>query len=51
MRLTLHVWRQKGPNSPGKMVRYEANKVDGEMSMLELLDVVCLLYTSDAADE
>jgi succinate dehydrogenase / fumarate reductase iron-sulfur subunit len=40
MRLTLHVWRQKGPNSPGKMVRYEANKVDGEMSMLELLDVV-----------
>jgi succinate dehydrogenase / fumarate reductase, iron-sulfur subunit len=40
MRLTLHVWRQKGPGSPGKMVRYEANKVDGEMSMLELLDVV-----------
>jgi len=40
MRLTLHVWRQKGPNSLGKMVRYEANKVDGEMSMLELLDVV-----------
>lgn len=40
MRLTLHVWRQKGPNAPGKMVRYEANQVDGEMSMLELLDVV-----------
>jgi succinate dehydrogenase / fumarate reductase, iron-sulfur subunit len=40
MRLTLHVWRQKGPNTPGKMVRYEANQVDGEMSMLELLDVI-----------
>jgi succinate dehydrogenase / fumarate reductase iron-sulfur subunit len=40
MRLILHVWRQKGPNTPGKMVRYEADKVDGEMSMLELLDVL-----------
>jgi succinate dehydrogenase / fumarate reductase iron-sulfur subunit len=40
MRLTLQVWRQKGPNTPGKMVRYEANQVDGEMSMLELLDVI-----------
>ena len=40
MRLTLHVWRQKGPATPGQMVRYEANQVDGEMSMLELLDVI-----------
>jgi succinate dehydrogenase / fumarate reductase iron-sulfur subunit len=40
VRLILHVWRQKGPDTPGKMVRYEANQVDGEMSMLELLDVI-----------
>lgn len=40
MRLVLHVWRQKGPGTAGRMVRYEANQVDGEMSMLELLDVV-----------
>ncbi|HME10757.1 MAG TPA: 2Fe-2S iron-sulfur cluster-binding protein, partial [Bryobacteraceae bacterium] len=40
MQLVLHVWRQKGPGAPGKMVRYEAGQVDGEMSMLELLDVV-----------
>lgn len=40
LRLILHVWRQKGPAAPGKMVRYEVDKVDGEMSMLELLDVL-----------
>jgi succinate dehydrogenase / fumarate reductase, iron-sulfur subunit len=40
MRLVLHVWRQKGASTPGKMVRYEASQVDGEMSMLELLDVI-----------
>src|SRR5271154_6119710 len=40
MRLTLHVWRQKGPNSEGRMLRYEANDVNPDMSMLELLDVV-----------
>ena len=40
MRLILHVWRQKNPASPGRMVRYEAKDVNPDMSMLELLDVV-----------
>lgn len=40
MRLSLHVWRQKSADSPGRMVRYEANGVNRDMSMLELLDVV-----------
>ena len=40
MRLILHVWRQKSVKSPGKMVRYEADHVNPDMSMLELLDVV-----------
>lgn len=40
MRLILHVWRQHSPASPGRMVRYEANDVNPDMSMLELLDVV-----------
>jgi succinate dehydrogenase / fumarate reductase iron-sulfur subunit len=40
MRLILHVWRQKGVKAPGKMQRYEANNVNPDMSMLELLDVV-----------
>jgi succinate dehydrogenase / fumarate reductase iron-sulfur subunit len=40
MRLILHIWRQKAANAPGKMTRYEANDVNPDMSMLELLDVV-----------
>jgi len=40
MRLILHVWRQKGANAPGKLTRYEANTVNPDMSMLELLDVL-----------
>ncbi len=40
MNLTLHVWRQAGPNQPGKMVRYEARDVSPDMSFLEMLDVV-----------
>ena len=40
MRLVLHVWRQKSPAARGAMVRYEANAVNPDMSMLELLDVV-----------
>jgi succinate dehydrogenase / fumarate reductase, iron-sulfur subunit len=40
MNLTLHVWRQAGPDAPGKMVVYKANDVSPEMSFLEMLDVV-----------
>jgi succinate dehydrogenase / fumarate reductase iron-sulfur subunit len=40
VKLTLHVWRQKNPSEAGHMVRYEANDVNPDMSMLELLDVV-----------
>jgi succinate dehydrogenase / fumarate reductase, iron-sulfur subunit len=40
MRLILHVWRQKSVQAPGKMLRYEANDANPDMSMLELLDVV-----------
>ena len=40
MRLVLHVWRQKNAASRGAMLRYEANDVNPDMSMLELLDVV-----------
>ncbi len=40
MRLILHVWRQKNEASAGRMMRYEANDVNPDMSMLELLDVV-----------
>jgi succinate dehydrogenase / fumarate reductase iron-sulfur subunit len=40
MKLTLHIWRQKNPATPGRMVRYDMNNVDGEMSMLEAIDVL-----------
>jgi succinate dehydrogenase / fumarate reductase, iron-sulfur subunit len=40
MNLTLHVWRQPGPDAPGGMVRYQAADISSEMSFLEMLDVV-----------
>lgn len=40
MKLTLHVWRQQGPRDKGKLVTYQMNNVDHEMSMLECLDVL-----------
>ncbi len=38
--LTLHVWRQKGPNQPGRFETYQANDITTHMSFLEMLDVV-----------
>lgn len=40
MRFTLHVWRQKDEQAQGGFVRYEANHISGEMSFLEMLDLV-----------
>ena len=40
MNLILNVWRQAGPNAPGRLVRYEAKDVTPDMSFLEMLDVV-----------
>ena len=40
MKLTLNIWRQKNPSTPGALVRYAVDNVDPEMSMLECLDVL-----------
>src|SRR5690349_99446 len=40
MNLTLHIWRQPGPGTPGRMVRYEAHDISPDMSFLEMLDVL-----------
>lgn len=40
MKLTLHVWRQKSPGHVGRMVEYQANNVNPDMSFLEMLDVL-----------
>ncbi|MBJ6727654.1 succinate dehydrogenase/fumarate reductase iron-sulfur subunit [Geomesophilobacter sediminis] len=40
MTLTLHVWRQAGPNEPGRLEQYEAKNVSPDQSFLEMLDEV-----------
>ena len=40
MRVNLKVWRQAGPNQPGRLVDYTADNVQPDMSFLEMLDVV-----------
>jgi succinate dehydrogenase / fumarate reductase iron-sulfur subunit len=38
--ISLRVWRQAGPTSPGKFVDYPAKNLNSNMSFLEMLDVV-----------
>ena len=40
MNLTLKIWRQKGPDDKGKLVSYPISDVSGDMSFLEMLDVL-----------
>ncbi|MGE5242668.1 MAG: succinate dehydrogenase/fumarate reductase iron-sulfur subunit [Betaproteobacteria bacterium] len=40
MKLNLKIWRQPGPDKPGRLVDYAANDVSPDMSFLEMLDVV-----------
>ncbi|CAN5228109.1 succinate dehydrogenase/fumarate reductase iron-sulfur subunit [soil metagenome] len=39
MKINLHVWRQKGPNTTGRMETYPVNDISPDMSFLEMLDV------------
>ncbi len=38
--VTLRVWRQAGPDAPGRFVDYPAKNLNSSMSFLEMLDVV-----------
>ena len=40
MKLTLRIWRQPGPDAPGRMVAYAVDDVSPDMSFLEMLDVL-----------
>jgi succinate dehydrogenase / fumarate reductase iron-sulfur subunit len=40
MRITLEIWRQDGPDSPGRMESYRLDDVSPHMSFLEMLDVL-----------
>ncbi len=50
MRLTLHVWRQEGPNQSGRFETFQAPDVSEHMSFLEMLDVVNDRITLDGGD-
>ncbi len=40
MNLILHIWRQRNHADSGRMVRYEVNGINPDMSFLEMLDVL-----------
>ena len=40
MKLTLNVWRQPAPKAQGKIVTYSLDGVDGDMSFLEMFDML-----------
>ncbi|HWP36880.1 MAG TPA: succinate dehydrogenase/fumarate reductase iron-sulfur subunit [Gemmatimonadales bacterium] len=40
MRVTLHVWRQAGPDKAGRFERYDVPEINEHMSFLEMLDVL-----------
>ncbi|PKV49150.1 succinate dehydrogenase / fumarate reductase iron-sulfur subunit [Aquimarina sp. MAR_2010_214] len=40
MNLTLKIWRQSDANSKGKLVDYSISGIEGDMSFLEMLDVL-----------
>ncbi|PZD78458.1 succinate dehydrogenase/fumarate reductase iron-sulfur subunit [Mesonia sp. K7] len=40
MKLTLKIWRQENKDTKGKMVTYPIDGIEGDMSFLEMLDVL-----------
>ena len=40
MKLTLQIWRQKNAQDKGKIVEYPIDGIEGDMSFLEMLDVL-----------
>jgi len=40
LNLTLKVWRQKGPDSGGRLETYNARNISTDMSFLEMIDVI-----------
>ncbi len=40
MNLTLHVWRQAGPDDKGRFEKYEARDISEHASFLEMLDIL-----------
>src|SRR5262245_22132700 len=40
MKFTLHVWRQKSRTSPGRIETYPIDGITGDMSFLEMMDIL-----------
>ncbi|GLW62217.1 succinate dehydrogenase [Actinomadura rubrobrunea] len=40
MKVTLRIWRQKGPEDKGRMVEYQLDDISPDASFLEMLDVL-----------
>lgn len=40
MKLTLKIWRQKNADTKGKIVEYPIDGIEGDMSFLEMLDIL-----------
>ena len=40
MNLTLYIWRQKGPDKPGRLEEYSALDISPDMSFLEMRNVL-----------
>ncbi|RKZ18118.1 succinate dehydrogenase/fumarate reductase iron-sulfur subunit [bacterium] len=50
MNLTLHIWRQSGPDAPGKFHDYKMEDVPEHMSFLEMLDQLNEKLTLEGTD-
>lgn len=50
MKLLLKIWRQKDAKSPGKMVEYPIDGIEGDMSFLEMLDVLNMQLVEKGED-
>jgi len=50
MNLTLHIWRQSGPDVPGDFERHDVKDVSADMSFLEMLDVLNEALTNQGRD-
>ena len=50
MKFTLHIWRQPGPKARGQMVAYHVDGIAGDMSFLEMIDVLTERLIKDGID-
>lgn len=50
MNLTLKVWRQEGPNAKGRLETYPMSGIEGDMSFLEMIDILNDQLVRDGKD-